>query len=91
MRRINLYLPERLIEDLNRIASERGSTFSAMTREVLEAFVESKGRVLAEERPETVDALERIETRLKEQGAHLGDVKAVLDLVLHFAKRSADR
>jgi hypothetical protein len=91
MRRINLYLPERLIDDLNRIASERDSTFSAMTREVLEAFVESKGRVLAEERPEMVDALERIEAKIKEQSAHLGDVKAVLDLVLHFAKRSADR
>jgi hypothetical protein len=91
MRRINLYLPERLIEDLNRIATERGSTFSALTREVLEVFVESKGRVLAEERPGTLEALERIEARLKDQGAHLGDIKAVLDLVLHFSKRSADR
>jgi hypothetical protein len=93
MKRINLYLPEELIEKLQTIASEKGSTFSSLTREVLEGFVASTKYpdIRAPETGATIEGLTRIERILVEQGSHIKDVKAVLDLVLHFSKRGADR
>jgi hypothetical protein len=93
MKRINLYLPEELIERLQTIASENGSTFSSLTREVLEGFVASTKYpdMRAPVAGATIDELARIERVLAEQNSHLKDVKAVLDLVLHFSKRGTDR
>jgi hypothetical protein len=93
MKRINLYLPEELIERLQTIASENGSTFSSLTREVLEGFVASTKYpdMRAPVAGATIDELARIERVLVEQNSHLKDVKAVLDLVLHFSKRGTDR
>ncbi|MFW6323942.1 MAG: ribbon-helix-helix domain-containing protein [Desulfovibrionales bacterium] len=42
MRRINLYLPDELIEELTRTAESRGETFSSLTRDVLTEYISNE-------------------------------------------------
>jgi plasmid stability protein len=92
MKRINLYLPEELIQRLHAQAAEQGSTFSALTREILEGYAKGAAPAASAcDRGVLEERLERIERMLFDESAHLKDLKAVLDLVLHFARRSAER
>ncbi|MFP4314994.1 MAG: ribbon-helix-helix domain-containing protein [Desulfovibrionales bacterium] len=89
MKRINLYLPEALVQDLHGLALERGTTFSSLTRQVLQDFVDHIGGDSREDAPGIQEKLHTIEEMVLKHGNELSDVKAVLELVLHYAKRSA--
>ena len=93
MKRINLYLPEELIERLHALAQEKGTTFSSLTRELLEgyAFMQSNPAARAREQQEFQEEFSRMEKMLEDQAGQFKDIRAVLDLILHFAKRSAEK
>jgi hypothetical protein len=91
MKRVNLYLPDGLIEQIHSTASEQGTTFSSLTREILEGYVSGTMTQAGSGFAATKEELARIETLIIDQGNQLKDVKAVLDLILHFAKRSAEK
>lgn len=95
MKRINLYLPDDLVQRLTLQAEKEGANFSSLTRRVLSEFLDRQGAPdkLEHGSPssELAEFSKSVLGRLDRMQDAQTDIKAILDLILHYAKRSTDR
>jgi hypothetical protein len=100
MRRINLYLPEQLIDQLTLYAESQGETFSSLTRTILSDFAAhatskdgQEGATtprlpfLKQAGPEEPEAMDGMHPGTVLNEDELVEIHSKLDLLLYYARK----